>query len=134
VADYTTANLKSDVEDQGPNFGFAPNMEARFAGKALALEQSGAAYEKLAPGFRIPFGHTHSKQEELYVVVAGGGRMKIGDDIIDLKPFDAVRVGAGVWRCTEAGPDGIEVVAFGPRCGMEPDENDAEMEQGWWSD
>jgi mannose-6-phosphate isomerase-like protein (cupin superfamily) len=134
VADYTTANLKNDVEDQAPAFGFAPDMEARFARQALALEQSGAAYEKLAPGFRVPFGHTHKNQEEVYVVVAGSGRMKIGDDIVDLGPLDAVRVAAGVWRCTEAGPDGLEVIAFGARCGMGPDDSDAEMEQGWWSD
>jgi mannose-6-phosphate isomerase-like protein (cupin superfamily) len=134
VADYTTANLRTDVPDQAPNFGFAPDMEAHFARQTLELEQSGAGYEKLSPGFRMPFGHTHSTQEEVYVVVAGSGRMKIGDDIVDLGPLDAVRVAAGVWRCTEAGPDGLEVVAFGARCGMGPEDNDAEIEQGWWSD
>ncbi len=134
MADYTLANLKNDVEDSAPSFGFSPDMEARFARRDLALEQSGVAYEKVSPGFRVPFGHTHSKQEEIYVVVAGSGRMKIGDDFVDLKPLDAVRVGAGVWRGTEAGPDGLEVIAFGARCGMEPDENDGEIKPGWWSD
>ena len=134
MADYTLANLKTDVEDQAPNFGFAPHMEARFARQTLALEQSGAAYERLEPGFRVPFGHMHKNQEEVYVVIAGSGRMKIGDDFVDLKQFDAVRVAAGVWRCHEAGPDGLEIVAFGARCGMGPDDNDAEIEQGWWSD
>ena len=134
MADYTIANLKTDVEDQAPGFGLAPNLEARFARQNLALEQSGASYEKLAPGFRVPFGHTHTRQEEVYVVISGSGRMKVGDEMVELKPFDAVRVAAGVWRGTEAGPDGLEVIVFGARCGMSPGDNDAEMEQGWWSD
>jgi hypothetical protein len=64
VADYTVLNLKSDVEDSGERFGYAPNMEARFARKELGLEKSGISYFKLASGFRVPFGHEHSEQEE----------------------------------------------------------------------
>ena len=134
MADFTIANLKTDVDDQAPNFGFAPDLEARFAREPLALQQSGVAYERLAPGFRVPFGHTHAKQEEVYVVVGGSGRMKIEDEVHELKQWDAVRVAAGVWRGAEAGPDGMELVAFGARCGMAPDDNDADMRPGWWSD
>ena len=79
---YTKVNLKEDVQDSAPSFGFAPDMEARFASGDLELEQSGAGYERLAPNFRVPFGHTHKGQEELYVVVAGSGRMKIDDEIV----------------------------------------------------
>ena len=130
---YTKLNLKEDVQDSAPSFGFAPNMEARFASRDLELEQSGTGYERLAPNFRIPFGHTHKSQEELYVVVSGSGRMKIDDEIVDLKQWDAIRVPAGVWRCTEAGPDGIEVIAFGaPR--VDDPQADSEMQPGWWED
>jgi mannose-6-phosphate isomerase-like protein (cupin superfamily) len=131
---YTLANLKSDVEDQAPRFGFSPDLEARFARVSLGLERSGVSYQRLAPGFRVPFGHTHSQQEEVYVIVSGGGRAKLGDEIVELAQWDALRVAPEVWRAVEAGPEGLELVAFGARCGMAADANDTEMEQGWWSD
>jgi mannose-6-phosphate isomerase-like protein (cupin superfamily) len=134
MADYTVANLKSDVEDQAPKHGLAPNLEGHFARQDLELEQSGVSYQKLAPGFRVPFGHKHGQQEEIYVVVAGSGRAKLDDEVVDVKTWDAVRVAPGTWRAFEGGPDGIELVAFGARCGMAPDANDGEIEPGWWSD
>jgi mannose-6-phosphate isomerase-like protein (cupin superfamily) len=133
MSEYTVANLKGDVEDQAPQFGLSPDLAGHFARQTLACEQSGLSYQTLAPNFRLPFGHTHAKQEEIYVILAGGGRMKIGDEVVDVKALDAVRVAAGTWRGFEGGPDGMELVAFGARCGMEQDENDADMEQGWWS-
>jgi hypothetical protein len=57
--------------------------------------------------------------------------MKIGADIVELVEGDMVRVGPGVWRCTEAGPDGMQVLAVGAPVA---EENDAELEQGWWAD
>ena len=134
MPDYTIANLKTDAEDQAPGFGLSPNLEARFGRRLLGLEHSGISYQKLAPGFRPPFGHTHEKQEELYVVVSGNGSAKVGDDVFDLKQWDALRVPAGVWRGIEAGPEGMEVLAYGARCGMADDDSDVQMEQNWWSD
>jgi uncharacterized cupin superfamily protein len=133
VADYRIANLRSDVEDQAPNFGMSPGIEARFGRAALGLESCGVSYQKVDPGFRPPFGHTHEKQEEVYVVVAGGGRAKVGDEIVDLKQWDALRVAPGTWRGVEAGPEGMELLAFGARCGMSGDDSDVQMEQNWWS-
>ena len=128
---YTKLNLKEDVQDSAISFGFAPDMETRFPSDDLGLEQSGMGYERLTPNFRIPFGHTHKGQEELYVVVSGSGRMKIDDDIVDVKQWDAIRVPAGAWRCTEAGSDGIEIIAFGAPKVADP-QADAEMKPGWW--
>jgi mannose-6-phosphate isomerase-like protein (cupin superfamily) len=128
---YTKVNLKEDVQDSAPSFGFAPDMEARFASNDLELEQSGVGYERWAPNFRVPFGHTHKGQEEVYVVVSGNGRIKIDDEIVDFKQWDAIRVPAGVWRCFEAGGDGAEVIAFGaPK--MDDPRADSEMQPGWW--
>jgi mannose-6-phosphate isomerase-like protein (cupin superfamily) len=130
VAQYTKVNLK-EVEDMAPKFGFAPDLESRFARRALALEKSGLSYYKVAPDFRLPFGHTHSEQEEVYLVIAGGARFKIGDDVVELGPWDALRVPADTMRGMEAGPDGAEILAFGA---PNTENKDAEMEQGWWSD
>jgi mannose-6-phosphate isomerase-like protein (cupin superfamily) len=134
MAGYTLANLKTDVEDMAPKFGLAPDLEAHFARQTLEMEQSGVSYQRAAAGFRVPFGHNHAKQEEVYVIVGGSGRAKLDDEVIDLKAWDALRIAPGIWRGVEAGPDGIELIAFGARPGMAPDDNDSEMEQGWWSD
>ena len=130
---YTKANLKADVQDSAPGFGFSPDMEARFASGDLELERCGVGYERLAPGFRVPFGHSHAEQEELFVVVSGSGRMKLDDEVLEVGQWDAVRVGPGVMRCFEAGPDGIEVLAFGaPK--LDDPAADADMQPGWWSE
>jgi mannose-6-phosphate isomerase-like protein (cupin superfamily) len=130
---YTKVNLKGDVQDSAESFGFAPDMEARFASKDLELEQSGVGYERLAPNFRVPFGHSHKGQEELYVVISGSGRVKINDEIVDYEQWDAIRVPAGVMRCFEAGADGAEILAFGAPKVDDP-RADADMQPGWWSD
>ncbi len=88
MAGYTVVNLKQ-VEDSAPRFGLAPSLEARFARDALALERSGLGYQRLAPNFRTPFGHSHREQEEVYVVVGGSGRAKLGDEVVELGSWDA---------------------------------------------
>jgi mannose-6-phosphate isomerase-like protein (cupin superfamily) len=125
---YTKVNLR-EVEDMGAKFGYAPNMEARFARKPLELENSGLSYFKVAPDFRVPFGHTHSEQEEVYLVVSGSARFKLEDEIVEAGPFDAVRVTPGTTRGMEAGTEGAEIVAFGA---PNTENADAEMKPGWW--
>ena len=112
MPDYTVVNLK-EVEDQAPKFGYAPHLESRFARRALGLQNSGITHFKVAPGFRVPFGHHHAYQEEVYVVVAGSARMKLDDDVVELGAWDAVRVPPDVTRGMEGGADGAEILAFG---------------------
>jgi uncharacterized cupin superfamily protein len=131
MAGYTKLNLKDDVDDQGPNFGYEGKIEARMARAPLELEHSGVSYLRLAPGFRIPWGHTHKTQEEIYILVGGGLRAKLDDEIVELRPFDALRVHKNTMRGFEAGSDGAEMIAIGaPHTGP----GDAEMVNGWWDD
>jgi mannose-6-phosphate isomerase-like protein (cupin superfamily) len=131
MAAYTKVNLREDVDDQGPNFGLAPDLEARMARVPLGLEHSGISYQRLAPNFRIPHGHRHKNQEEIYVVVNGSMRVKLDDEVIELKQWDAVRVPKETMRGFESGPEGVEIIAIGaPNTGP----GDAEVEEGWWSD
>ena len=128
---YTIKNLKADVDDQAPNFGLSPHLEARMARVPLELEQFGITYQQIAPNFRIPFGHRHKNQEEIYVVLSGSLRAKVEDETVELGPFDALRVHKDTMRSFEAGPEGAEVLAVGaPNTGP----GDAEVEQDWWSD
>jgi mannose-6-phosphate isomerase-like protein (cupin superfamily) len=130
MADYTLLNLKSDVEDIAPQFGYAPDMESRFARKPLGLENSGLSYFKVAPDFRIPFGHRHGEQEEVYVVLSGSARFKLEDEVVELNALDALRVPGATTRGVEAGPEGAEIVAFGA---PNTDNKDAEMVQDFWT-
>jgi quercetin dioxygenase-like cupin family protein len=133
VAGWTRVNLKRDVEDMAPRFGYAPNMEARFAAGPLELERSAVSYQRIAPGFRIPFGHSHKQQEELYVVLSGSGRLRLDDEILELEALDAVRVAPEVVRGFEAGPDGAELLAFGAPGTGSPAE-DAVPAPDFWTD
>jgi quercetin dioxygenase-like cupin family protein len=126
---YTKTNLH-EVENSAPKFDMPSEMQARFARRAIDGETLGMSLFTLEPGFRIPFGHKHVTQEEVYVVVRGSGRVKVEDEIVELAEWDAIRFPKDTMRQMEAGPDGIEYVAFG--AGDDPME--AEMAPGWWSD
>jgi mannose-6-phosphate isomerase-like protein (cupin superfamily) len=110
---FTLRNIKEDLEDIGPRFDGAPDLEFRAATKALELEKSALSYQRVPPGYRFPYGHTHETQEEVYVVLRGSGRMKLDDEIVELKEWDAVRVPPGTWRGYEAGPKGLEILVIG---------------------
>jgi mannose-6-phosphate isomerase-like protein (cupin superfamily) len=131
MAGYTKVNLKEDVEDQAPRFGLEGKIEARMARVALELENAGVSYQRLAPNYRVPFAHKHKNQEEVYILVSGSARAKVEDEIIDLKPWDALRVHKDTVRGFEAGPEGAEMIAIGaPNTGP----GDAETFQDWWMD
>lgn len=130
MPDYTLINLKQ-VEDLAPKHGLAPGLESRFARVPLGLEHSGISHFKVAPGFRVPFGHRHDEQEEIYLVTSGSARVKLDDEILELATWDAVRIPPGTMRGLEGGPDGAEVVAFGA---PNTENKDAAMEPGWWVD
>jgi mannose-6-phosphate isomerase-like protein (cupin superfamily) len=125
---YTIRNLR-DTEDSAPNFGMGELGEAHFPREELGAESIGLSYQTLRPGKRQPFGHRHDNAEEIYVVVAGGGRMRLDDQIVDVEELDAIRVSPSVTRAFEAGSDGLTVLAFGPR-----HEGDGELQRDFWSD
>ena len=130
---FTHRNLKRDLEDVGAMFDGGPDLEFRLATKALGLERSGLGYQRLPPGCRFPYGHTHRTQEEVYVVLRGSGRMKLDDEIVELGTWDAVRVAPGTWRGYEAGPEGLEILVIGaPNLGDDP-RGDVEGERDWWA-
>lgn len=119
----------TDVKDSAPEFGMEDVQEARFAKKDLDAEETGVTHLRLKPGRRTPFGHKHEKAEEVYVVIAGSGRLKLDDEIIEVERLDAIRVSPEVVRNFEAGDEGIEVLAVGRRL-----DGDGEVIPGWWSD
>ncbi|HEX4760708.1 MAG TPA: cupin domain-containing protein [Thermoleophilaceae bacterium] len=129
-APYTLKPL-TEVPDMAPEFGVAETQEVRFARAALDAEHVGFAFHRVKPGTRQGIGHKHDhpEAEEVYVVIAGAGRVKLDDETFEIARLDAIRVAPHVVRSFEAGPDGIEFLAFGPR-----HDGDGEAFFGWWTD
>jgi mannose-6-phosphate isomerase-like protein (cupin superfamily) len=111
---FTIKNLR-EVEDLAPKFGFAEVQEARFAREDLKSGTIGLAFHVVRPGKRQAFAHRHQQAEEIYVVLSGSGRIKLDAEIHDIRLMDAIRVAPEVARSFEAGPDGLELLVFGPR-------------------
>jgi mannose-6-phosphate isomerase-like protein (cupin superfamily)/quinol monooxygenase YgiN len=125
---FSVAKL-SDVEDMAAKHGFGETGAARFANEDLDARDTGVSLHSVKPGARQPFGHRHAIAEEVYVVVSGSGRIRLDDEIVEISELDAVRIAPQVVRKLEAGPDGLEVLAFGPR-----HRGEAEMLTDFWTD
>ena len=123
---YTIKNLR-EVEDSAAKFGYSEMQESRFPREDLGAEEIGLAYHVVRPGKRQAFAHRHERAEEIYVVLRGTGRVKLDDQIVEVGPMDSIRVAPSVARAFEAGPDGLELLAFGPR-----HLGDAEVIQDFW--
>jgi len=128
AAPFTLKNL-AEVDDSAPKFGYAEVQEARFAKDELEAEQTGVSYQRLKPGKRQAFAHRHERAEEVYVVLRGSGQAKLDDQLVELRTLDAIRVAPGVTRAFQAGRDGLELLAFGPR-----HDGDGDVLPGWWKD
>jgi mannose-6-phosphate isomerase-like protein (cupin superfamily) len=123
---YTKANLR-EVEDSAAKFGYGELQESRFPREQLGLETSGLAYHRVRPGQRQPFAHRHERAEEVHVVLAGSGYLKVDDERVPVAALDVIRVPPGVTRAFEAGPDGLDYVVFSPR-----HEGESEMVRDFW--
>ncbi len=125
MPDWTKKNFQ-ELEDRSP--ADVP-MQWRFARKTLDFRELGVSRFTYEPGARMPFGHRHREQEEAYVVVAGFGRAKLDEEVIEVRPWDVLRVGPTVVRSFEAGPEGLEVICIG---GRRPADGDTERFPDFW--
>ena len=125
---YAKKNLR-EVEDSAASHGLADTQEARFPREALGAQQTGLNYLIVKPGQREAFAHRHEAAEEIYVVLAGSGRVKLDDELVELAALDCVRVSPGTARRFEADADGLEVLVFGPHVA-----GDGEMLGDFWSE
>jgi quercetin dioxygenase-like cupin family protein len=125
---YAIVNLL-EIEDSVA--GRVPGMEGRFSRKYLGSRDLGVSLFSYAPGTRNPGGHSHREQEEAYVVVAGSGRVRLDDELHDIRLWDVIRVAPEVVRAFEAGSDGLQLVAVG---GPKPEGGDGVRSQSPWPD
>jgi quercetin dioxygenase-like cupin family protein len=128
MPDYAIVNLL-DQEDTVQ--GRVPGMEGRFSRKHLGSRDLGVSHWRFAPNTRNPVSHSHREQEEAYVVAAGSGRVRLDDEIRDIRQWDVVRIGPPVVRAFEAGPDGLDLIAIG---GPKPEGGDGVISESPWPD
>lgn len=130
MANYTVLDL-AEVTDQAPNIGLPAELELRMARVPLEAQNSGISLLRLAPGFRVPYGHSHKQQEEIFVCVEGSATMNVDGDLIEMRPYVAVRVSPAGVRACQGGPDGATLIAIGaPNTGP----GDGINVMGWWGE
>jgi quercetin dioxygenase-like cupin family protein len=128
ASDFTITNL---MELENAAAQRSSDVDARFARSHIDSEHLGVSYFRYEPGFRSTTGHSHREQEEAYVVVGGSGKVKLDEEVRDLRRWDVVRVAPQVVRAFEAGPDGLELIAIGSD---RPEGGDGTMVSDWWTD
>jgi quercetin dioxygenase-like cupin family protein len=107
----------------------APGIDGRFGRKHLESRDLGVSRFRYDANLRSPFAHSHREQEEAYAVVAGGGRVLLDGEVVELRQWDVVRVAPEVVRAFEAGPDGLDIIAVG---GPKPEGGDGVMGEAAW--
>lgn len=123
MADYTKVNFM-DIEPGGSD-----ENQMRFSRKYINSKDLGVTYTKYAPNYKSAKAHSHKVQEEVYVVIAGNGRILLDDKPEELKQWDVIRVAPETVRSFEAGPDGMELIIAG---GPKPPEGDGVMADANW--
>ncbi|HET8951280.1 MAG TPA: hypothetical protein VFN44_12240 [Solirubrobacteraceae bacterium] len=126
MGDFAIVNLL-EIDDDVQ--GRVQGLEGRFGRKALGARDIGVSHWRYAPNLRSPGAHSHREQEEAYLVVAGSGRVRLDDEIRDIRQWDVVRVAPEVVRAFEAGPAGLELIAVG---GLKPEGGDGVRADSPW--
>jgi quercetin dioxygenase-like cupin family protein len=125
MPEWTKTNF-GRLRDKSPRD--AP-MHWKMARDALGSSELGVSRFTYEPGARMPWGHRHRAQEEAYVVVAGSGRAKLDNELVELATWDVLRVAPAVVRSFEAGPDGLDLICIG---GRKPKGGDTERVRDFW--
>jgi uncharacterized cupin superfamily protein len=105
-------DLEPSLQDRGP-----VHRTRRDLGRGAGSQLSGLQHVTVPPGRRSSVRHCHSHDEELFVVLEGGGTLLLGDERHDVRPGSIVArpPGTGVAHSFEAGDDGIVLLAYGTR-------------------
>ncbi len=122
ASDYAIKNF-DDIEPTGTD-----RIDGRFSRKFLDSTELGVSRWRYEPGTQSA-GHRHEVQEEVYTVINGSGRVKLDDEIIEIRQWDVIRVAPKVTRGFEAGPNGLEIIVAG---GSKPEGGDGELVEGHW--
>jgi len=87
--------------------------------KQLDASELGARLWRIAPG-QASTKHRHPKQEELYVLLEGTGRIRIGDEVLTLEPRASLLIEPDTVRqlFNDTDSDQLWLVAGAPQEGV----------------
>ncbi len=107
ASDWTSVRIDDIEAIMGGGF--------RRARAALGVTSFGMQVIDLRPNeHRYPeHDHAHDGQEEVYVVLRGGGEIEIDATRHPLEPDVLIRVGPSARRKVWAGPDGLRLLVLG---------------------
>ena len=132
MAEYTVVRV-SDVKDMAADVGMDPDhFEIRFLREALGLQNFAVTFERFGRGWKPARGHRHGVQEEVYFLVSGGAQAKLGDEVVDLEQWTAVRVPPATERAFRAtdDEDAVFVTMGAPQAGFD----DVEFNPDFWEE
>lgn len=115
MAGYSIAR-RDDAPDwmaDYPGFG-----EMRSYTDSLGCEAVAFTWRVMPPGTggKGSYGHRHRNQEEVYFVVRGNVQFKLDDEVVEVGPQTAVRVGTEVFRSVHNdGPEEAELIICSPK-------------------
>jgi mannose-6-phosphate isomerase-like protein (cupin superfamily) len=113
LSEYQVVALE-DVEDW---LGDYPG-EMRGITYAIGAEQVAVTYRRMPQhtGSKGSYGHRHKTQEEIYFVISGKLQFKLGDEVVELGPHQALRVPPQTWRGVwNDEPEDAELIIVSPR-------------------
>jgi mannose-6-phosphate isomerase-like protein (cupin superfamily) len=103
-----------DVVDLDELEGEGPGGAVRKVRRALGARAFGFNYFTIPPNQEgREHDHEEARQEEVYFVVEGSGRMRLDGEEVDLRRGRFLRVDPETTRCPVAGPDGLSFLSIG---------------------
>lgn len=111
----TIVNLR-DVEAR--HFGRGSvSSERRDLGRSAGSRHTGLQHYEVEPGRNATPAHCHSLEEEIFVILQGGGTLVLGEEETPVRPGHVVSrpPATGVAHMFRAGSEGLEFLAYGTR-------------------
>jgi len=110
MGDYKVVKREDATDWMGEYPGLG---EMRSFTDPLDAEQVAFTWRLMPPGTggKGSYGHRHKDQEEIYFVTRGTVQFKLGDDVVEVGPHSAVRVGTDEFRSVHNdGPEDAELI------------------------
>jgi uncharacterized cupin superfamily protein len=105
-------DVAEDVVERGGR-----RYRSRRLGVAVGAHTSGLRHVLIASGAHGVPRHCHSAEEELFVILAGAGTVRVGDEEAPVRAGHVLSRPAGTTlaHAFRAGPEGLEYLAYGQR-------------------
>jgi mannose-6-phosphate isomerase-like protein (cupin superfamily) len=133
VSDYSIMRATDAPDftggDPSPFLGYARPMGSEQVALNIRVLAPGASH--VPPGEDPAGGHSHNTIEEIYFVIDGEIKVKVGEDVHTLGPRDAILIGRGTPRAVR-NESGAEAAFAMVSMKMEDPVGDSHRHEGFW--